>query len=72
MIVTNTSFTADAHWFATNNPTLLRLRDIQDLRRWLKNDFVNEYEWREIPDQIELAPGIHIAIPKQQLWLADK
>lgn len=64
MIVTNTDFTADARWFAKNNSTLIRLRDLKDLRRWLKNDFVNENEWREIPEQIELAPGIRITISK--------
>ncbi|MBF2025927.1 MAG: restriction endonuclease [Oscillatoriales cyanobacterium C42_A2020_001] len=72
MIVTNTSFTADAQWFADNNQTLLRLRDMKDLSRWLKNDFVNESEWREIPEQVELAPGVTIKIPKRQLWLPDK
>lgn len=69
MIVTNISFTADAQWFADNNQTLLRLRDIKDLSRWMKNDFVNESEWREIPEQVVLAPGVTIQIPKQQLWL---
>jgi hypothetical protein len=64
MIVTNTSFTADATWFAENNQTLMRLRDLQDLRRWLRNDFINESEWREIPNEVEVAPGIRIAIPK--------
>jgi len=69
MIVTNTTFSADAKWFAENNKTLLRIRDIKDLRRWLKNDFINECEWREIPNQIELAPGIQIAIPKPKIIL---
>jgi hypothetical protein len=64
MVVTNTSFTADAKWFASNNSTLLRLRDLQDLQRWLKNDYDNEEEWREIPNEIELAPGVKIKIPK--------
>ena len=64
MVVTNTSFTADAKWFASNNSTLLRLRDLQDLQRWFKNDYVNESEWREIPDEIELAPGVKLKIPK--------
>lgn len=64
MAVTNTSFTADAKWFAENNKAFLRLRSLEDLLRWLKNDFVNEHEWREMPDEIELAPGIKIAIPK--------
>lgn len=68
VIVTNTSFTADAEWFADNNQTLLRLRDLKDLRRWLRNDFINEYEWREIPNQIELAPGVKVTIPKLELF----
>jgi hypothetical protein len=66
MIVTNTSFTADAKWFANNNQTLLRLRDMQDLNRWMRNDFVNESEWREIPEEIELTPGVTIKIPRKQ------
>ncbi|PZO37321.1 MAG: hypothetical protein DCF19_19280 [Pseudanabaena frigida] len=72
MIVTNTSFTADAQWFANNNQNLLRLRDMKDLSRWMKNDFVNESEWREIPEKVELAHGITIQIPKQQIWLTNK
>jgi hypothetical protein len=69
MIVTNTTFTPDATWFAENNKTLLRLRDNKDLCRWLKNDFVNEHEWREIPREIELVPGVRIAIPRPKLWI---
>lgn len=68
MIVTNTIFTPDAKWFADNNKTLLRLRDIQDLRRWLREDFVNEHEWREIPEEVQLAPGIVIQIPRPRIW----
>jgi hypothetical protein len=67
MIVTNTSFTADAKWFAAHNQTLLRLRDLSDLRRWLNNDYANENEWREIPRQIEVAPGIKIEIPRPRI-----
>jgi hypothetical protein len=67
MVVTNTSFTPDARWFASNNKTLLRLRDLKDLQRWLQEDFVNEHEWREIPDQIELAPGITVPVVKSKL-----
>ncbi|BAU42442.1 restriction endonuclease [Leptolyngbya sp. O-77] len=72
MLVTNTSFTPDAKWFANNNQKLLRLRDMKDLCRWLKEDFTNEHEWREIPEEVELAPGIRIQIPKQKVWLTDK
>jgi hypothetical protein len=71
MIVTNTSFTPDAKWFAQNNQTLLRLRDLQDLRRWLRDDFVNEHEWREIPDEIELAPGILVPVKKPKILLPN-
>lgn len=63
-LVTNTSFTPDATWFAQNKATLIRLRDINDLQRWLKNDFANESEWREIPQSIVLAPGVQIEIPR--------
>ncbi|MDX2243046.1 MAG: restriction endonuclease [Leptolyngbyaceae cyanobacterium bins.302] len=72
MVVTNTKFTPDAQWFADNNKKLLRLRGMQDLQRWLKEDFVNEHEWREIPDEVELAPGIRIQVPKDKLWLPNK
>lgn len=72
MVVTNTSFTPDAKWFASNNNTLLRLRDLKDLQRWLREDFVNEHEWREIPDQIELAPGIIVPVAKSKLLLPHR
>jgi hypothetical protein len=72
MIVTNTSFTADAQWFADNNQNLLRLRDMKDISRWMKNDFMNEAEWREIPEKVELASGVTIQIPKQQLLRPNK
>lgn len=71
ILVTNTTFTADAQWFADNNSALLRLRGIQDLRRWLKEDFANEHEWREIPDEVVLGPSIRIKIPKPKLWAPE-
>lgn len=67
MVVTNTAFTPDAHWFAQHCQRILRLRDLEDLKRWLRGDFVNEAEWREIPERIELAPGISISIPRPHL-----
>ena len=69
MIVTNTSFTADAKWFAENNAKLLRLRDSKDLCRWLRRDYINEAEYREIPDEITVAPGVTISTPKTELWI---
>ncbi|MEO7994007.1 MAG: hypothetical protein ABI743_06370, partial [bacterium] len=69
VIVTNTSFTADARWFGDNNSVLLRLRDLEDMRRWVQKDFDNPFEWREIPTKIELAPGVSVVIPKKSLWV---
>ena len=48
---------------------VLRLRDLADLCRWMQDDFVTESEWREIPTEIELAPGVTVAIPKDMIWL---
>lgn len=68
MIVTNTTFTSDAKWFADYNKKMLRLRDLNDMQRWLREDFVNEHEWREIPNEIELAPGIIIPVVRPCLF----
>jgi len=64
LLVTNTSFTASALWEASYRPHLVRLRDFQDLKRWIQGNFLDEAEWREIPDFIEYAPGKKLAIPK--------
>lgn len=64
LVITNTTFTADAQWVASNQQGLIRLRDMEDLRRWLLNNFTDDAEWREIPEQIELAPGFVIQIPR--------
>ena len=72
LLVTNTGFTPDARWFAQQNAALLRLRDLTDLRRWLHDDFVNDSEWREIPEFIEVAPGIRILIPRPKLVLPGR
>jgi hypothetical protein len=60
ILVTNTSFSPDAKWFADKRHGLVRLRDFADIRRWLLNDFSSEEEWREMPKSIELAPGVVI------------
>ena len=66
IIATNTTFTPDAVWFAEHNQRLLRLRSLPDLKRWIRNDFSNEAEWREIPRTIELAPGVRIDVLRPQ------
>jgi len=64
LLVTNTTFTADAIWAAQQRHHLVRLRDIEDLRRWLRDEFLQEYEWRELPAEIELCPGVVVRLPR--------
>jgi hypothetical protein len=47
MIVTNTTFTPDAKDFATRSQSILRLRDFQDLMRWVDDNFTDDAEWRK-------------------------
>lgn len=58
MLVTNTFFTADAQWYARERAKLIRLRDYDDITRWLNNRFGRDEDWREIPKEIELGPGL--------------
>jgi hypothetical protein len=60
MVVTNTSFTADAKWFVNHHRAIIRLRDMHDLKRWIAENFTDDAEWREMPDMLELAPGVTI------------
>jgi hypothetical protein len=62
IVVTNTSFSPDAQWFARAHARLVRLRDFDDMRRWLTGSFGDEAEWREIPKSIELCPGVVVNI----------
>lgn len=58
MLVTETAFSKDARWLAdqVHNKAFLRLR----------GQFDSEFEWREIPHAVTLAPGITIPVPKGQ------
>lgn len=60
LIVTNGHFSPDAAWFAKEKAQLLRLRDFQDVRRWITNNYSSDEEWREIPKSIEICLGITI------------
>ncbi len=62
LLVTNTQFSPDAEWFARERAKLVRLRGFEDIRRWIFGNFSDEAEWREIPDSIELCPGVIIRI----------
>lgn len=64
LIVTNTTFSPDAEWYAQQRPMLTRLRDMKDLQRWLREDYLRERDWRELPSEIELCPGVIIKLPK--------
>ena len=69
MLITNTCFTKDARWVASQiiNKNFLRLRDFSDLKRWIEDDYWSENDWCEIPESIQLAPGIMISIPKPEV-----
>lgn len=60
LLVTNSTFTPNAQWFAREHAKLVKLRDILDIRRWLQNNFSDPAEWREIPELIELCPGVAV------------
>jgi hypothetical protein len=62
VLITNTTFTADAEWFAREKARLLRLRGFSDIKRWLNDNFADSEEWREFPDVIEVCPGVVVPI----------
>jgi hypothetical protein len=62
LLVTNTSFSPDARWFAREKPNIIRLRDFADLARWLRADFAHEVLERDLPSEISLGPGLRIPI----------
>lgn len=65
VLVTNMTFTRDARWVASqaNNQPFIRLRDIVDIQRWMKGDYSSKPNWREIPKQVNLAPGVTVSVP---------
>ncbi len=66
VVVTNTSFTRPAQFVASqpNNKSFLRLRDFDDIIRWLRADFDAAAEWRDFPELVELAPKVSLTIPQ--------
>jgi hypothetical protein len=65
LVVTNTTFTPDAEWFASQQQAIIRLRDMSDLKRWIASNFTDEAEWREMPSVLELCPGVTIDLKKR-------
>lgn len=66
LMVTNTRFTQPARWIAEqpSHRNFMRLRDFGDLKRWICDNFTDEADWSELPETIQLAPGVVIKIPK--------
>lgn len=69
LLVTNTGFSRDALWAASEERArhFLRLREFEDLKRWLRDNFWSEDDWREIPDTLNLAPGLTVEIPRSRI-----
>jgi Restriction endonuclease len=65
VLVTNTIFTPDAQWVAKQRPMLVRLRDMTDIKRWLEDNFLDDCDWREMPEFLEVCPGITIQLPRR-------
>ena len=65
LLVTNTGFTEDAKWIAVqgDNRWFAKLRDFEDIREWLEENFASE-GLAELPHEIELAPGVTINVPR--------
>jgi Restriction endonuclease len=64
LIVTNTRFTATAEWVAKQRGRIIKLRGFSSLRNWLYDEFFDESVWKEMPDSLELAPGMRVSLPK--------
>lgn len=62
LLITNTAFTPDAKWFAKERTKLIRLRGFDDMKRWIAGQFEHSDEWREIPTEIEICPGVVVPI----------
>jgi MraZ protein len=68
VLVTNTSFSPDARWFAQQQQNLLHLRDFHDLSRWIRDEFAANEFYRELPSVLELRPGVTVRIHE---WLRE-
>ena len=64
MIVTNTDFTSTAEWTARQLPKLIRLRNLEDIKSWLANEIDESVVTRDLPESINVAPGLIIPIPR--------
>jgi hypothetical protein len=68
LMVTNTTFTANAKWFAANSHSIIRLKDFHDLCKWMSGNFIPLDQWCDFPKRIEISKGIFVDIPERELW----
>ena len=62
VLITNTTFTFGARWFAKERSHIVHLRDFKDLCRWVYDDFAAHEHWREIPATLSLGPGLTVPV----------
>lgn len=67
LLVTNTTFSPDARWVARERPNIVRLRDFNDLKYWLREEFAHENLDRDLPSEISLGPGLRVTIPHRRI-----
>jgi Restriction endonuclease len=60
LLVTNTEFTEKSRLFAEEKSPMLRLRDGEDLKCWLQNDFNLQDPLRDFPAKINLTSDLWI------------
>lgn len=61
MIVTNTFFTPDAEWWASQSPGKLQLHDISSIRNWIEGRYGLD-RFKNIPPRIQLTPRLEVGI----------
>jgi HJR/Mrr/RecB family endonuclease len=61
MIVTNTSFTPDAEWWASFSAGKLQLHDIRSIRNWIEERYELD-RFRNIPSAIQLTPRLKVEV----------
>lgn len=65
MVVTNTSFSSEAEWFAHPLQLWLRLRDGADVLHWIRGDFQNRREGDELPQSVRLTRNLLVDLKKR-------
>lgn len=65
-LVTNTEFTKHARFEAaqSHNRAFLKLRDFNDVARWIRGNYDASKEWSEMPAEIRLGPDLVIPLPR--------